>query len=66
MRVYWKLLGAHIHMRVFYHGMMGELVCAEKEFETVKERMKGAEFIPEEYDADETKANATIPPGVAL
>lgn len=32
MKIYWKLLGGHVHMRVFFNGKSGDLVCADKEW----------------------------------
>lgn len=48
MRVYYKLLGGHIHMRVFFHGKMGNLVCDVREFDELKAGMNGFTFIEEE------------------
>jgi len=48
MRIYFQQRGGHIHMRVFYEGKSGDLVCAASEWEEFKkcfsERVK---FIPE-------------------
>lgn len=47
MRIYHKTLGAHIHMRVFYKGLMGTLVCRDDEFADIKLAMPGFTFIEE-------------------
>lgn len=32
MKIYWKLLGAHYHCRVFFNGKSGDLVCGFDEW----------------------------------
>lgn len=44
MRVYYKTLGGHIHMRVFFNGKLGELVCGVDDFIFLQEAMQGFEF----------------------
>ena len=40
MNIYWKLLGGHVHMRVFMNGAkMGDLVCRREEFNEVRDCM---------------------------
>lgn len=36
MTIYWKQLGGHVHMRVFYNGKAGDLVVTDKEFPAFK------------------------------
>lgn len=33
MRIYYQLLGAHYHCRVFFNGLSGQLVVAEREWD---------------------------------
>ncbi|THK37672.1 hypothetical protein EHS39_13640 [Ensifer sp. MPMI2T] len=44
MKVYWQKRGAHVRMRVFHNGRMGDLCCGIDEFETIRRAMIGADF----------------------
>lgn len=44
MRIYYQIRGGHVHMRVFFNGKMGDLVCAVDEFSLIQEAMSGFEF----------------------
>lgn len=49
MRIYYRLMGGHYRCRVFMNGKMGELVVAEKEWDTFKSMFSSplVEFTPE-------------------
>jgi hypothetical protein len=49
MKVYYHVLGGHVHMRVFLAGgKMGDLVCKVSELAQIKSHfMRGATFIEE-------------------
>ncbi len=53
--VYWKLLGGHIHMRVFINGAsMGNLVCREEEFNRVRSCFNGCVLVDSPSSGNET------------
>jgi hypothetical protein len=35
-RIYWRLLGGHVHVRVFCNGKAGDLVFSEDEWKAVE------------------------------
>lgn len=49
--IYYKLEGAHYHMRVFLNGgKMGDLVCRQNEFGAVQLAFYKARFIGDGFD----------------
>lgn len=36
MKIYFKTLGGHVHMKVFYNGKAGDLVCTVEEFDNFR------------------------------
>jgi hypothetical protein len=43
-RIYWRLLGGHVHVRVFCNGKAGDLVFSEDEWKAVESSLRSAGF----------------------